>query len=40
MTGEKGGEDGTTKILISGNEKSYLDEIKILFDKYLRAIIW
>ena len=39
MTGEKGGEDGTTKIFISVNEKSYLDEIKILFDKYLRAII-
>ena len=39
MTGEKEGEDGTTNIFISVNENSYLDEIKILFDKYLRAII-
>ena len=40
LTGWERGEDGNTKIWISRQPKSFLDEIKNIFHSLWRAIIW
>ena len=37
---EKRGEDENTRIEYLENEKSFLDEIKNIFNSFGRAIIW
>ena len=39
-TMEKRGEDGNKKIEGLENEKSFIDEVKIIFDTFSRAMTW
>ena len=39
-TMEKRGEDGNKKIEGLQNEKSFIDEVKIIFDNFSRAMTW